>query len=163
MSQFRVTGRFVLFSLIGFFLCIIAANAAFITLAIRSFPGEQVEKSYFQGLRYNDTLAARRAQGALGWKASIAIAREGADARIRLTFRDRAGAPLHGLEVEGLLARAADNNDDRAISFEHLGEGVYSARVEALPDGLWRFEARAKDGADASASAFAMETKINIK
>lgn len=163
MSEFRVTGRFVLFALIGFFLCIFAANAIFISLAVKSFPGEQVEKSYLQGLNYNDTLAARRAQESLGWKASIAVARKGEDARIELTFRDRANTPLADLEVTGALARPADNNDDRALVFSPHGAGVYAANISALPEGVWRFEALAKDADGAANSTMNIETKINIK
>jgi nitrogen fixation protein FixH len=163
MSGFRVTGRFVLFSLIGFFLCIFAANAVFISLAVKSFPGEQVEKSYLQGLNYNDTIAARRAQDSLGWKASIAIARRGEDARIELTFRDRANAPLADLEVTGALARPADNNDDRTLVFSPQGAGVYAADMAALPDGVWRFEALAKAADGAANSVMRIETRITVE
>jgi nitrogen fixation protein FixH len=163
MKEFRVTGRFVLLALISFFLCIIAANAIFISLAVRSFPGEQVEKSYLQGLRYNDTIAARRAQESLGWRASIAIARKGADARIELTIRDRASAPLSDLDVSGMLARPADNNDDRKLAFTRKGAGVYAVEIAALPRGVWRLETLAKGVSGDEVSTMKIETKITIE
>ena len=38
----------------------IGVNATFITLAMRTHPGEDVPRSYYQGLNFNDTLAQRR-------------------------------------------------------------------------------------------------------
>lgn len=163
MREFRVTGRFVLVSLIGFFLCIVAANAIFISLAVKTFPGEQVDKSYLQGVNYNDTIAARRAQESLGWKAAIGVARIGEDARIELTFRDRDGAPLADLEVSGMLGRPADNNDDRTLEFTAQGDGAYAALVKALPGGLWRLETQAQGFSGDERSTMKIETRIAIE
>ncbi len=68
-SGFRITGWHVLAGMILFFSTIIAVNAVFISLAVQSFPGEDQRRSYVQGLEYNDVIAQRRAQAALGWTA----------------------------------------------------------------------------------------------
>ncbi len=141
-KQFRITGWHVLSMLVAFFLVIIIANTIFITLAVRSFPGEKEEKSYLQGLHYNDRIAARDAQSALGWTASIEQARllDG-EAHMEISFAvgDR---PLNGLDVAATLSRPASAEGQQEVAFSALGAGRYRAIVEAGP-GVWNFEGRA--------------------
>ena len=73
--SFRLTGVHVLTAILAFFAVIIFVNAIFLTLALRSYPGEHEAKSYMQGLNYNERLAARERQAALGWTMEIAEAR----------------------------------------------------------------------------------------
>lgn len=142
-GEFRVTGRLVLFTLIGFFLVVLTANMIFLNLAVRTFPGEKEEKSYLQGLNYNERLAARAAQEALGWTASIEEARlDGAQARIEIALESASGRPLYGLGVSAVLSRPADDESDRALVFAPLGDGRYAAAAPAGP-GLWNLDARA--------------------
>ncbi|PQA88879.1 FixH family protein [Hyphococcus luteus] len=161
MSGFRVTGRFVLFSLIGFFLAVFIANGIFITLALESFPGEQEKKSYVQGLAYNDTLEARAEQEALGWTAELtALELEGEKAAIELTFKSASGAPISTLAVDGLLARPVDADHDRAVDFEPTGSGRYLAEVDGVAAGVWRLEATAKGQ---TGERFFLEKRLTIK
>ena len=140
--SFRLTGAHVLAMLVAFFLAIIIANAIFITLAIRSFPGEQERKSYLQGLAYNDRLAEREAQERLGWTAEIAGARlPDGQTEIILRFKSATDAPISGLAVSGRLARPADDESDRALAFVATAPGRYSAVVDGLEPGAWRLTA----------------------
>ena len=66
-----LTGHGVLVWLAGFFGIVIATNAIFITEAVRTFRGEDEQKPYLQGVKYNQTLAHRAEQAKLGWRASI--------------------------------------------------------------------------------------------
>ncbi len=161
MSGFRVTGRFVLFSLLGFFLAVFIANGIFITLAVKSFPGEQEKKSYVQGIAYNDTLEARAEQAALGWTAELTtLDLQGDKAAIELTFRSSSGAPISTLAVEGLLARPVDAEHDRAVDFEPTGGGRYLAQVDGVAPGVWRLQATAKGQ---TGESFVLEKRLTFK
>ncbi len=60
-NGFRITGRMVLFSLIGFFGLIFAANAVLIWLAVSTHTAVVVSSSYMAGLGYLAELAPRQA------------------------------------------------------------------------------------------------------
>jgi nitrogen fixation protein FixH len=147
---FILKGWHVLAAILGFFATVIAVNAAFITLAIGSFPGEDVRRSYLQGLHYNDTLAERQAQQSLGWRAGAALRGGAEGAELVVIMRARDGAPLDGLELDGELERRTSAEFDRALAFTARGDGAYVAPLGDLPAGHWRLRARAAGaGADA--------------
>lgn len=157
-SSFRITGRHVLFGMIGFFLLIIAVNTVFITLALRSFPGEQEEKSYLQGLNYNDRLEARAAQDALGWTVEIDKAeRDGDGAIIELIFRNKTEAPVYNLSIDGMLLQPTDNDRDQALTFSPAGEGRYTTYAENVTPGVWMLNARAVSNRN---ETFELTTKL---
>lgn len=156
-QRFEVRGWHVLAALLGFFAIIIAVNVGFAVIAVRSFPGEDVRRSYLQGLAYNDTLAARRAQAALGWTASVGIEGDGADASILVELRSRDGQPIESANVVGELRWPTDSRRDRALTFERVGEGRYRALVGALPRGRWQLRANASD---ASGGALDFESEL---
>ncbi len=145
-ATFQLTGWHVLAALLGFFALVVAANAVFLTVAVRTFPGERVEKSYLQGLTYNETLRAREAQAALGWRASLTEAdRDDAGAaRLTLTFTDVQGRGLNGLTVSGAFGRPAAEVDDRVATFASIGGGAYQAVLPDVAAGAWRLEAVAE-------------------
>ncbi len=134
----------VLAAIVAFFLTIIAANAIFITLAVKSFPGEQEAKSYRQGLAYNDKLAAREAQAALGWTAEISSVRhaDGAVA-IDLVFASATATPVSGLVISGALSRTIDNESDRTLEFYEVEPGRYQTTLDGIEPGAWRFASAA--------------------
>lgn len=140
-------GWHVLAALLGFFGVVIAVNAAFIFTAVDTFPGEDVRRSYLQGLNYNDTLADRRAQAALGWRASAAM-RQGAEAaELVVVLRARDGAALDGLNITGDLGRRTSAQLDRTLAFRGQGGGVYVASLSDLEPGQWRLRGRASGAA----------------
>ena len=142
---FRLTGKHVLAALLGFFLIVLMANVIFINLAIRTFPGEKEEKSYLQGLNYNDRLIARAEQARLGWQATIQKAEiDGDGVTVDITITDKAGSPLSHLQIDGVVARPAADNQDHAITFNRLGNGRYAATFPG-DAGLWVLEAVAVD------------------
>ncbi len=144
-QRFEVRGWHVLAALLGFFAIVIAVNVGFAVIAVRSFPGEDVRRSYLQGLAYNDTLASRRAQAALGWNASADIGGDAAEATVIVELRSRDGRPVDSASVTGELRWLTDSRRDRALTFERLGEGRYRALVRALPPGRWQLRASASD------------------
>ncbi len=157
-GEFRLTGKHVLAALLGFFAMIFIANGIFLTVAVRSFPGEHVEKSYLQGLNYNDTLAEREAQAALGWRASIEEARlENGAAVIGVKFLDADAAPLSGLDLVSSLSRPASDESDQTLRFESVGRGLYRAVASDVGEGAWVLSVaahRQHDDGDAPALEF---------
>ena len=145
MTAFRIRGWHVLAAVLAFFGAVIAVNAAFVVVAVGSFPGEDVRRSYLQGLRFNDTLAERRAQSALGWRAEAGFGAGG----VEVSLRDANGVPIEGATIEATLQRPTQAALDRPLTFTSVGAGRYVAPVEALETGRWRLRAQAErdDGA----------------
>ena len=138
MGERVVTGRHVFYGLLCFFAVVLAANAAFIYLALDTFPGLSTDNPYQRGLAYNETLDARAKQRALGWRAEVTFEERG-EGRGTLTvvLRDRAGAPLEDLRVVGQVRRPTREGLDRDVALARSGPGAYSAEL-ALPErGQW--------------------------
>lgn len=144
-GAFTLNDRHVLAGLLAFFAAIIAINVAFAVVAVRTFPGEDVRRSYLQGLAYNDALAERRAQDALGWNAAAELRRGEAGAVLEVRLRTRDGGALNGLRLSGDLRRAATARFDEPLEFAAIGEGRYVARLGELRRGRWLLRARAAD------------------
>lgn len=132
------TGRHVLAALLISFAVVIGINGYFIAEAEGTYPGEDVNRPYLQGLEYNRILEARTRQAAIGWHATIAGVR-GADgtATITVTLADRNGKPLSGIGLDGILRHPMDEERDRAIVFEAEGGGIYAGRVPKVSPGNW--------------------------
>lgn len=143
----ELRGIHVLVMLLVFFGAVIAVDVGFSILAVRSFPGEDEENSYAQGLHFNETLASERAQRALGWTAAASLGPAPGGSAVDLRIQDRNGAPLNGLSIESTLRRPTDQQMDRPLSFQDLGDGRYRAQVSALHAGQWQLRARARDRA----------------
>lgn len=143
--SFRLSGGHVLAGMLAFFITVIAINVAFAVVAVRSFPGEDVRRSYLQGLNYNDTLAARRAQAALGWVARAALVRQGDGAAVEIALSNANGAAISTATLTGELRRPATAHFDQTMQFEHVGDGRYRAFVGAIAPGVWRLRAQAAE------------------
>jgi nitrogen fixation protein FixH len=147
-TRHEITGRLVLFAMLLFFGLIIAINVAFSVIAVRSFPGEDEKRSYLQGLRYNEKLAARDAQADLGWTATLEVVAAGDSTSISVRFADRNGRPVDGLSINGRMRRPATTRDDRALTFRDMGGGVYVADTGVLQPGGWMFQGIATRGTE---------------
>ena len=134
----RLSGRFILLSLAGFFGVIIAVNVLFIVLSVKSFSGEDEKQPYLQGIAYNETLARHRAQAALGWRAQMSAARL-SDGEVRLTIAiaDTAGAPQGPQAMAGQLRHPADEERDVAVKFHQAGPGLFVADLKGVNRGYW--------------------------
>ncbi|HVK80655.1 MAG TPA: FixH family protein, partial [Verrucomicrobiae bacterium] len=100
-TGFRMRGWHVLALMLAFFGFIIGVNVTFAVIAVRSFPGEDVRRSYLQGIQYNDTLAQRREQAALGWQANAGFTPSADGAALEIVLRDSDGAPIDGATISG--------------------------------------------------------------
>ena len=160
-AEFRLKGVHVLAMMVAFFAVIIAVNMVFLTFAVRSFPGEHEEKSYMQGLNYNDRLAARERQEALGWVVEIDEARlQGTDATIVLAFKSNSGEPIFDLDVAATLERAVDDDADIQLAFERMQPGAYRAVAANAGPGQWRLKGNAIDQREAT---FEFETTLILE
>jgi nitrogen fixation protein FixH len=140
-SAFRLKGWHVLLMFLGFFGVVIAVNIGFVVMSIRTFPGQVSVTPYEDGLLHDRAVAQFDAQGRLGWSATAAT-ETGA---VAVEFRDRAGAPLSGLQVSGDLQRPATETGRITLQFRETGPGRYVAGHAALA-GAWDLTAIAVDG-----------------
>jgi len=143
-SEKKLKGWHVLLIMLGFFGVIFAVNGVFLYHAITSFPGEDVKKSYVQGINYNRTLAARAAQAELGWRAEAGLQ----DDTIVFRLTDADAQPLSNYTVIGELRRLAMQDADQVLAFRAAPSGEYFAPSGALGAGQWRLRISVLDRAD---------------
>lgn len=147
--DFVLKGWHVLAGMLSFFAVVIAINVAFAVVAVQTFPGEDVTHPYLQGLNYNETVAERRSQSQIGWRAVAALRHTAAGDVLEVELRAREGAPLNDAHVDGVLRWPTDSRRDHALVFAPVAPGKYVARLGVLPEGRWQLRARATDGANA--------------
>jgi nitrogen fixation protein FixH len=134
----KLTGRGVIIWLIATFGVVLAVNFYFIYQAEKTYPGQDVSHPYLQGIDYNQTLAARAKQEKLGWSATIGgmLAKDGT-ATITVTIRDKAGKPVSGEALTGLLRHPMDEELDRKITLREVGAGTYVGHLDHVRVGRW--------------------------
>ena len=139
-------GWHVLLCFFGFFGLMFAVNGVFLYHAITSFPGEDVKKSYVQGLDYNRTLSARRAQQELGWTAQAGYDQ----GELVFQLRDRADRIIYAHRVDAEIRRVATAQGDRTLQLNRSASGEYSADVSDLEAGQWtvRFTVLSEDSGE---------------
>lgn len=120
---FVLNGWHVLAGFVVFFGLVIGLDVAFATLAYRSFPGEAASDPYEAGIEYNRTLAQRRHEAALGWRAEA----DTSGPLINIRIVDRGGAPVRGLRVSGTATRPATEAGAEALTFREAEPGHYVA------------------------------------
>ncbi|MEM8617263.1 MAG: FixH family protein [Pseudomonadota bacterium] len=153
----RLKGWHVLLIMLGFFGVVFAVNGVFLYNAIKSFPGEDVKKSYVQGINYNQTLAARAAQAELGWNAQAGWAEDGVVFRLS----DSNGEALSGYPVIGELRRVADDFADQALVFSPRLNGEYVSKLDSLASGRWQLRVTVLDWAS-DAPVFTAEKTLLV-
>ena len=148
-ARYELRGWHVLAMILAFFATVIAVNVTFAIYAVRSFPGEDVQRSYLQGLHYNNTLAERRAQQQLGWSAGALLRHEGEGAVLEVTLNARDSSAITNATINGYLEWPTSSQMDRTLRFESLGDGRYVASLADLAPGRWRLRARGESPAGA--------------
>jgi nitrogen fixation protein FixH len=144
-----LTGRTVLWSLLGFFGVVIGANLVMTMFAIRTMPGLDVESPYIAGLIYNMEIVAAREQAARGWRVGSHVERDpDGHALVTVEARDRNGVPVAGLAMTVRLARPADKRADRVVVLTEGGGGAYRGTTGEVVAGVWDVEIEADRGAE---------------
>jgi nitrogen fixation protein FixH len=145
---FRLTGRHVLFGFIAFFAVVIVTDIVFVRLAVSSFPGEEVEKSYYQGLNYNETLEEKRRQTEAGWRMQLVTLPEpGEEAQVEVRLLAPDGSPARLAEVTGEIVRPTTERGRQVLSFAPAGDGLYRATLEGIEEGAWDLSLAASSAA----------------
>lgn len=141
-----LTGRHVFFMLVGFFGIMLSADVALIYWGLKTHPGEVSATAYEDGLAYNETLDAARAQAARGWSLDWSWEAVG-EGRVRLeaALEDRGGAALPGLAVAARFFRPVDDGFDRTVILSETAPGRYAGEGRLPVRGLWRVRIVAQD------------------
>jgi nitrogen fixation protein FixH len=133
----ELTGRAVLFWLIGFFGLVFAVNAVLVQAATWTFGGLETGSSYKAGLMFERELASARRQEALHWRIGGTLVRDASgQAVLNVSARNAQGAPLTGLSAEARLAHPADARLDHVVSLSQIGAGQFRGQATAQP-GQW--------------------------
>ena len=133
------SGRWIPWAFVAGLALVIAVNAALIWFAVGSFSGLAEAHPYQAGLAHNRTLAAARAQEALGWQADLAVEPAGTSGEVLvlLALRDRDGAPVAAESVTAEFVRPAAKGHDRVAALTSEGAGRYEATVPLGLHGQW--------------------------
>ena len=130
-----LTGRMVLFMLLGFFGVIISVNLVMVRFATSTFSGVGEKNAYMAGVSYNKALAAAREQDRRGWKVDASLQRI-APGRSALTITRSDGGQYANVEVTARFLHPASGRMDRAVTLAPSGPNEWRAAVD-LPAGVW--------------------------
>ncbi|MEM5517587.1 FixH family protein [Henriciella sp. AS95] len=158
----KLKGWHVLLIMMAFFGLMFAVNGVFLYSAITSFPGEDVEKSYLQGLNYNDTLEAKREQAELGWTMRAGLA-DRSNETLRVEVNNKDGLPVSRLSVLAQFRRNATTSGDTTLPMEAVADepGVYEVALPSLERGDWSIIVTAMS--DVNDDRFVAEKEIRLK
>jgi nitrogen fixation protein FixH len=133
----ELTGRAVLFWLLGFFVLVFGANAVLIKAATSTFAGLETGSSYKAGLQFKQEMQSAERQDGLHWRVDGRLTRDQAgEAVLDVTVRDDKGLAVAGLSGDARLAHPATARLDHAIALEAKGAGALRGTVAAQP-GQW--------------------------
>jgi nitrogen fixation protein FixH len=137
------TGRKFLWTMLGFFGVVVAANLAMAWFALRDFRGVVVDSGYVASQSFNEDRAALEAQAARGWALSV----EAPGGAPLLTVRSEEGYPIDRLRITATALRVADGRADTPLTVSEVAPGLYAAD-ETLAPGRWRIALRAEGGGE---------------
>ena len=133
-----LTGRMVLFLLLGFFGIVIGVNMIMMSLAIKTLPGTEVDSAYSASLAYEKEIAAAHDQNVRNWQVDAQVQRgPDGEATLRVEARDNNGRPVSGLKFQGRFERPTDRRADQAVTLAETGIGIYSGRAALIVPGQW--------------------------
>jgi nitrogen fixation protein FixH len=142
-----ITGRTVLFWLLGFFGVVIAFNAVMVKFALDTLPGAEVASAYRASIRFNAEIARAKAQDARHWQIGAHVERApGGRALVQVDARDANGTPLAGLVFTARFSRPTDARADRTVPLGERGSGVYRGAVDDVAAGQWDLVIQAERG-----------------
>lgn len=149
-KPFRLNGWHVFLMLCAFFGFMFIVNGIFLWAALSSFPGEEEQKSYLQGLHYNEAISARQVQEEQGWSAQIGLTSTTTGDRLVVRLLQRDGSPLATQDVQAQLRRTVTGVEDVPVILQRGADGDYFADVALLDKGVWeaRVQATVPYGAD---------------
>lgn len=133
----ELTGKHVLFCLLGFFGVVFAVNAVLVKAATSTFGGVETSSSYKAGLMFEQEVAKAEQQDELQWQVAGKLARNKAgEAVLDISARDAKGTPLTGITARARLAHPADERLDHTIALDRTNAGLFHGGAQAQP-GQW--------------------------
>lgn len=126
------TGWHMIGVLALFFGTIISVNLTMAWFATHSWTGLVVKNSYVASQEFNERTAERQRELALGWAGQV----EYGDATFSIALKDGKGEPLSGAIVTALIGRPAFDAEDRTVTLDVSGRGIYSTDMD-LATGIW--------------------------
>jgi nitrogen fixation protein FixH len=133
----ELTGKHVLFCLLGFFGVVFAVNAALVKAATSTFGGVETSSSYKAGLMFEKEVVRAEQQDELRWQVDGKIARDkDGEAVLDISARDASGTPLTGITMQARLAHPADERLDHVIALNRTNAGLFHGAAQAQP-GQW--------------------------
>lgn len=133
----ELTGRAVLFWLLGFFATVFAVNGVLVRAATSTFGGLETSSSYKAGLMFKQEMASAQRQDALRWHVDGKLSRDAkGEAVLDVSVHDAQGASVAGLTAAARLAHPADARLDHAVPLSRVGAGAFHGEVQAQP-GQW--------------------------
>jgi len=132
----QLTGRTVLFCLLGFFGTVTAVNAIMIREAVTTFGGLETSSAYREGQKFEREIAAARAQESRQWRVSANVRRSGDQARVEIDVRDAAGSALAGLTATAELHRPTAAREDHTVNLSESAPGHFTGTAVVAP-GQW--------------------------
>lgn len=160
---FILKGWHVLMMMVAFFGFMFVVNGIFLWASIKSFPGEDEQKAYLQGINYNDTIEARRISADQGWNAQAGLVGAGKSQQLVLRLFDAKGRPLQAGAVTAQVRRTAADSADITLSIEPSAAGEYIASVGALPKGLWEARIEAEIPYNGTVIPFAVKKSLIVE
>jgi nitrogen fixation protein FixH len=134
----EITGRMVLFCLLGFFAVVFAVNGVMIHEALSTFGGVETDSAYQAGRKYEEDVAMAREQDARQWHVDAEIeSMADGTAHLDILARDAADQPLANLDAAAKLKRPTDSRLDRLVTVTERAAGRFHGNVEDLPVGQW--------------------------
>ena len=155
-----ITGRHVLFGLIGFFGVMLIVNGIFLYYAVGTFNGFETTNAYSRGLTYNARIAADAAQESRGWTASARHDARGE--KIVIEVKNRRGAGIAGLMIQGEIRRPATDRQDQKVTFKEGAPARYAIPIE-LAAGQWVLLAEAREPGKSGEPAFRFKQRLWVK
>lgn len=152
-------GWHVLVTLVTFFLIVTAVDGVMIYDALSTFSGNETEDAYRKGVAYNQLIKAEEAQNRLGWSQSNTF--NSATGEFSVSFNDRDGHGIDGLQVAAEIGRPATEVFDRQIILNGAGNGRYHTRLAGLGEGTWFVSLTASEG-DGARRSVAFRSKARL-
>ena len=157
-----LTGRKVLYILLGFFGVMFVANGIFTYFAVSTFNGLVANDSYRRGLEYDERLAAEAQQERLGWTADLNLSDRGDELRLNLAGEN--GRPVSGRLVRVRVGRPATDKFDRTVLLNETAPGTYSREISLPGDGNWLASLEILEGFDEAKSVvYRMKKRLWLK
>ncbi|WP_193180240.1 FixH family protein [Nisaea sediminum] len=161
----KLTGKHVLFALIGFFAVVIGVNVVFIVVALDSWTGLTTPTSYQEGLHYNNVIQDAEEQRARGWSADITVTRDAAKpdiyaVTVSALLTNKGGAPVAVDSATLSFRHPINEKYDQTLALTPGADGRYEGSAELPVAGNWdtRLSVRTADG-----TSFRQDGSIWIK